>query len=198
MGGCRVKDLRDIPLDALDLNEAARPSAPRVPQATDADRAKGRQLAMIHAGYLRDMARIAAVIDRIEAGDAPPAHLAQIVLSSNMAENYRAFGSLCGQECRILTMHHNIEEHHMFPEVEHRAPSPFAAIVAKLRSEHKIVHELLERLAAAAHDMMQDPGPEGFAELRAIFAHLHKTVASHFHYEETALEEAIGVYLDGI
>ena len=168
-----------------------------MPGASASDRRKGRQLAMIHAGYLRDMARIAAVIERIEAGDTPPAHLAQIVLSSDMAQNYRAFGSLCGQECRILTMHHNIEEHHMFPDLERRATG-FAAVVQKLRDEHRVVHELLERLAAAAHEMMETPGPEGFAELRAIFAKLHAVVASHFKYEETALEEAIGHYLDGI
>lgn len=192
-----MSDLASLSLEALTLDEDARPSAPPIPQATDADRRKGRQLAMIHANYLQDMARIAAVIDRIEAGDTPPAHLAQIVLSTNMAENYRAFGSLCGQECQILNMHHNIEEHHMFPDLETRETG-FAAVVAKLRAEHKVVHELLERLAAAAHDMMDAPDPEGFQALRDIYRRLHLVVQSHFKYEETALEEAIGVYLDGI
>lgn len=191
------QDLSTVPLDALTLDEAARPAAPPLPNATDSDRRKGRQLAMIHAGYLRDMARIAAVIDRIEAGDTPPAHLAQIVLATNMAENYRAFGSLCGQECQILNMHHSIEEHHMFPDLDAKATG-FGAVVAKLRAEHKVVHELLERLATASQGMMQTPDANGFAQLRDIYRQLHTVVQSHFKYEETALEEAIGVYLDGI
>ena len=192
-----TQDLSSLPLDALSLNEAARPTAPVLPHATKADRRKGRHLAMIHAGYLRDMARIAAVIDRIEAGSTPPAHLAQIVLATDMAQNYRAFGSLCGQECQILNMHHNIEEQRMFPDLERRA-SGFVAVVAKLRAEHAVVHELLERLAAASQQIMDAPDPDGFTQLRAIFAALHGVVASHFKYEETALEEAIGVYLDGL
>lgn len=192
-----MPDLSSHPLHELSLDEAARPAAPPLPDATDGHRRKGRQLAVIHAGYLRDMARIAAVIARIEAGDTPPAHLAQIVLATDMAQNYRAFGSLCGQECQILNMHHSIEEHHMFPDLEARATG-FGAVVAKLRAEHKVVHELLERLAAAAHGMMQTPDADSFAALRDIYRQLHMVVQSHFKYEETALEEAIGVYLDGI
>jgi len=166
-------ELHSTPLADLTLNEAARPSAPKVPQATDADRSKGRQLAMMHRHYLQDMARIKMVIDRIEAGDAPPAELSQIVLNTDMAQNYRAFGSLCGQQCHVLTMHHNIEEAHMFPGIDAAAPSGFAAVVAKLRAEHKVVHELLDRLAAAAQTLDQSPTESTFTQVRAIFDKLH-------------------------
>jgi len=192
-----MTDLSATPLDELSVEAGTRPSAPALSQVTDAQREKGRHLAAIHAHYLQDMARLATVIDRIEAGDSPPAHLAQIVLATDMAQNFAAFGNLCGQGCQMLAMHHNIEEHHMFPEVEAKAP-PFAALIARLREEHKVVHELLNRLAACAGRLTQSPDADGFAETRAVFDALHRAIQSHFGYEERALEAAIGVYVERI
>lgn len=190
-------DLSSMPLDALDVETGTRPSAPALPHVTDAQRRKGRQLAAIHRHYLQDLARIRAVIDRIEAGDTPPAHLAQIVLASDMAQNFAAFGNLCGQGCQMLAMHHNIEQHHMFPEIEAKAP-PFAALIARLREEHEVVHELLNRLADCAARLTRSPDADGFAETRDVFKALLRAIQSHFRYEETELESAIGVYIERI
>lgn len=192
-----MNDLSQTPLDALDVEAGTRPQAPKLENVTKAQRAKGQHLAAIHAHYLSDMARISMVIDRIEAGDTPPAHLAQIVLASDMAQNFAAFGNLCGQGCQMLAMHHNIEEHHMFPEIEGKA-APFAALIARLREEHKVVHELLDRLANCAERLVNQPDADGFAETRATYQALHRAIQSHFGYEERELESAIGVYVDRI
>ena len=96
-----MTELSNQPLDQLSLDEAARPTAPPVPEATDAHRRQGRQLAAIHRHYLMEIAQIGAVLARIEARDSPPEDLKRIVLSLDMAENFRAFGSLCGRECQI-------------------------------------------------------------------------------------------------
>ena len=161
-------------LEDLDLDEAARPQAPKIDGAT--------------ADHLR----------RIEAGDAPPEDLRNIVLASDMGQNFRAFGSLCGQECKILTMHHDIEGADMFPRLEAAGGGVFADIVAKLRAEHEVVHELLVRLERAAMALMYDQTEETFADAAAIFRKLETVIRSHFKYEETELAEAIGYYLDGI
>ena len=192
-----MNDITTTPLDDLNVEAGTRPSAPALANVTAAQRAKGRHLAAIHAHYLQDMARLSAVIDRIEAGDSPPEHLKQIVLASDMAQNFAAFGNLCGQGCQMLKMHHNIEEHHMFPEIERKA-APFAAMIARLREEHKVVHELLNRLAACAERLARSPDAEGFAQTRDVFRALLRAIQSHFRYEETELEAAIGVYVEQI
>lgn len=192
-----MSDISDAPLEALSVEFGTRPKAPKLANVTDMQRRKGRQLAAIHRHYLQDMARLSTVIDRIEAGDAPPAHLAQIVLASDMSQNFAAFGNLCGQSCQMLAMHHNIEQHHMFPEIEDKAPA-FAALIARLRAEHEVVHELLNRLAACSQRLTQSPDAEGFAETRATFAALLRAIQSHFGYEERELEWAIGVYVEQI
>jgi len=191
-----MTDYRAAPLEALTVEAGTRPSAPKLDNVTEAQRAKGRGLAAIHRHYLRDMAMIARVIDRIEAGDTPPEALANIVLATDMSQNYRAYGNLCGQGCQMLAMHHDIVETHMFPELADKTPSGFAPLIARLRAEHEVVHALLERLGACAARLSEAPDAAGFAEARATFDALHRAIQSHFGYEERELEAAIGVYLD--
>lgn len=158
-------------------------------------RRQGRQLAAIHSHYLREMGQIGAVLARIEAGDAPPEHLKRLVLSLDMAENYRAFGNLCGRECQVLKFHHDIEGADMFPRIEASGGGRFREIVAKLKAEHEVVHELIVRLGTAADALSQDPTDANFAQAADTFRKLEEVVRSHFKYEETELEEAIGYYL---
>lgn len=193
-----MTDLSNQPLEQLNIDEAARQKAPPVPEATDRHRAQGRQLAAIHRHYLMEMARIGAVLARIEAGDSPPEDLKRIVLSLDMAENFRAFGSLCGRECQILKFHHDIESADMFPRIEAAGGGKFRAVVDKLKAEHAIVHELILRLDRAADALMDDPSDANFRQAATTFIKLEGVVRSHFEYEETELAEAIGYYLGSV
>ncbi len=145
-----------------------------------------------------EMAQIGAVLARIEARDAPPENLRQIVLSLDMAENFRVFGTLCGRECQVLKLHHDIESGDMFPRIAAAGGGMFREVVAKLLSEHEVVHELIVRLGRAAEALAEDPSEENFAQAAATFRKLEEVVRSHFGYEETELEEAIGYYLGTI
>ena len=193
-----MTDLSTQSLQDLSLNEAARPKAPPVPEATDMHRRQGKQLAAIHRHYLQDIAQIAAVLARIEAGETPPEHLKRIVLHLDMAENFRAFGSLCGRECQILKFHHDIEGADMFPRIEAAGGGVFREIVAKLKAEHEVVHELIVRLDQAADALASEASDANFAKAAETFRKLEEIVRSHFRYEETELEEAIGYYLGSI
>lgn len=193
-----MADLSTRALEDLSLNETARPSAPPVPGATDMHRRQGRQLAAIHRHYMMEMAQIAAVLARIEAGDTPPEHLKRIVLSLDMSENLSAFGSICGRECQVLKFHHDIESSDMFPRIEAAGAGMFREIVTKLKAEHEVVHELIMRLERAADALTHDPSADNFARAAAVFRKLEEIVRSHFKYEETELAEAIGYYLGSI
>jgi len=187
-------DLRNVPLSDLSVEDGTRPQRPDLGAVAANQRQSGKHLAAIHRHYLMEMGRIAQVLRRIEAGDAPSTELEHIVLNAEMTQNFRAFGTICGQECKVLTMHHDIEEQSIFPQLHARGSEAMRAIVDRLRAEHLVVHELLERLAAVAHDLAASPDAAQFAEAGAIFDKLWEVVKSHFHYEETTLEEALGFY----
>ena len=187
------RSLRDVPLSDLSVEDGARPEAPIFEGVSDGQKEGGRHLAAIHRYYLADLSRIAQVLRRIKAGDAPPQDLSRIILAADMTQNLRAFGTLCGQQCTVLTMHHNIEEQALFPELHHKGDTALRAVIDRLRAEHEVVHELLERLAASAHELVDDPSPEMFDATGEIFERLVAVVTSHFRYEETELRDALGV-----
>jgi hypothetical protein len=185
-----MSDLAALPLDELTVEGGVRPAAPDL-GGTPADRRQGQRLAMIHAHYRQNVTFIGEVLDRIEAGLDDPAALPAALAAAPMFDNLRRVGTLCGEGCRMLQMHHDIEESHMFPDIDRKAPPGIAAVVVRLREEHQVIHELLRRLDAAAVQLEASPNAETFAAAHAVFDALAAAVESHFGYEETELEEAL-------
>ena len=161
---------------------------------TPEQRRGGWHLAAIHRMHLGDLAEIGRLLERIEAGEEEAQRLAEAVPALQMTRNYRAFGTLCGRECHVLTGHHDIEEYHLFPALSERGDAALRAVVERLIDEHRVVHALLERLEEDAVALIEAPGPEAFAEAKATFRALTDVVRSHFGYEETELADAIGVH----
>lgn len=183
--------------DLRDLKEDERPNAPKLRGVTDAQRAQGGHLAAIHQYHLQEMAQVRALMDRIEADRSAAQTLSEAVGAMTMTGNLRAFGTLCGRECQQLMFHHRAEDGDMFPAVERMGGPAFVAIIAKLRAEHEVVHALLEELATGANALAATPDDATYAALCDTFVRLEAVVKSHFRYEETELEEILGVMMGG-
>lgn len=176
------------------LNEAGRPKAPALEGGGHKARQDGKRLAAIHRMHLRDIVTARQLLDQIESGGTAAAQLVKSIPEMTMTKNYRTFGNLCGRECMVLNMHHNIEEQDMFPRLEMGGDAGISAVVAKLREEHRVVHALIEQLYEAAAILVEGPAPDAYAEARSVFEQLEAVVKSHFKYEETELEEALGLF----
>jgi len=179
----------DIPF----LDDETRPRAPVIADATEADRAHGRRLSLFHRFHLQQMATIARAISALEQGTGDAAALARDIGNMAMLDNFRRVGTLCGQECQMLTLHHTIEDQEIFPRLREQSAG-LKAVIDRLSQEHEIVHTMLERLEQAAIRIVQEPSPQALKDLRAVFDALHAVVASHFGYEENELAEALGYY----
>lgn len=187
----------DLPLQELDVEFGDRPQAPSLAGADTSGHPQS-QLPAIHRMYLMDISRIGALMQQVEAGLAAPSVLAESLRSLDLFDNMRRFGTLCGRECQVLSFHHDAEEHGIFPQLEAQGLAELTAVVARLRAEHEIVHELLIRLESAALALIREPGPESFAETRAIFDRLEQVIRSHFGYEETQLDAPIAQFIGRI
>jgi hypothetical protein len=194
-----MKPLHTGPWDSVSgalsaLDEAGRPKAPALEGGGADARESGRRLAAIHRMHLRDIVTARHLLNKIENGGEGAAALVKAIPAMAMTQNYRNFGNLCGRECMVLNMHHNIEEQDMFPRLEMGGNAGISAVVAKLREEHRVVHALIERLYEAAVTLVDGPAPDAYAEARSVFEQLEAVVKSHFKYEETELEEALGLF----
>jgi iron-sulfur cluster repair protein YtfE (RIC family) len=176
----------DIPF----LDDATRPKAPNLSGVTAAQRAHGRRLSIYHRHHLKELARVRDALDRLQARASAAGEVTERIAGMTMVENYRRFGALCGEGCALLHMHHSIEDAHIFPVV--RTHPAMRAVVDRLSAEHRTVHALLVRLMEVTQGLDR-PDPEALAAARQVFDALERVIVSHFGYEETALEEALGL-----
>lgn len=179
------------------LDDATRPKAPRIGGLTATQRARGTRLAVFHRMHLQQLGQVQRVLAQVEAseagaGAAEAARLGTAISALDMAQNYKLFGNLCGHECQMLTFHHTAEDQALFPVLQARGTEGLRKVVDRLQAEHLVVHNLIEELEAAALHLMRNPDAAGFADVKARFLTLDKVVRSHFGYEETELEEALG------
>ena len=183
--------------DLYDLNVEfdERPSMPALGNVTEAEHRAGLHLAAIHRMHLRDMQRLAHILEQVEQGGVLPEVFASEVSNVELSRNMRIFGTMCGRECQVLTFHHDAEEHMIFPQLEQQNIQALNRVVDRLKQEHLIVHELITRLETAAQALVQNPDEHNFARTKATFAQLHTVVISHFGYEETELREALGRFV---
>lgn len=180
-------------LDIKFLDDATRPPVPVLENLTEAQRAPGHHLRMIH-DHLRDnMKTLAKLIERANAHEVTPVEIAAEANEMAILANYRRFGNLCGQHCGIVNTHHTIEDRHLFPVLAEQGPA-FKAIADRLTAEHVVVHELLERLVDALNALATEPSPSRYTDARDIYHALERVLLSHLGWEEEAMGDALGYF----
>lgn len=176
------------------LDDRTRPKAPKLEGATAQHELPGQHLKMIHRYHLMQLSQVQKALDEIAAGLPKQAELTQTLANLEMQKTMRMFGNLCGQECEMLNAHHDIESQMLFPVLHERGNEGIKKVVERLMAEHEIVHHFLQELESRNIANSQYSTPESFDALKETFLALEKIIHSHFKYEETELEVAIGFY----
>lgn len=179
------------------LDDATRPPSPKLEGLTEAQRQPGQHLKMIHDHLRQNMEVLRRLIDRAAAGEVSADEVATETGGLAMIANFRRFGTLCGQYCQFVSMHHAIEDQAIFPALGQQGEA-FRKIAERLRAEHVVVHELLLRLVAALEALAQDPGDTKFAAARTLYETLERVLLSHLGYEEEAMGDALGYFGIGV
>lgn len=179
------------------LDDATRPPPQKLDGLTEGQREPGRHLRMIHDHLRHNMVTLGQLIERASTGTVTREQIADETGNLAMVANYRRFGNLCGQHCQIVNTHHSIEDYAIFPALAQQG-SAFKAIADRLRAEHVVVHELLERLVDALNAMVGEPTQARFEETRTVYHALERVLLSHLGYEEDAMGDALGYFGIGV
>jgi hemerythrin-like domain-containing protein len=180
-------------LDIAFLDDATRPTVPKLEGVSARQKEAGEHLRQIH-DHLRDnMRTIRILMERAAEGRASPAEIAEETDNLAMIANYRRFGNLCGQHCQIVNAHHSIEDSHVFPALAAQSEG-YARVTERLAAEHVVVHELLLRQIDALNAMVTTPSARSFADAREVYEALERVLASHLGYEEEQIGDALGYF----
>ena len=193
-----MRNMKQKALNDLHVEFGERPLMEPMDGVTEQHRKAGAHLAAIHRMHLRDMAYIGRLLEQIKAGEQSPKRLVEVISTVSLTENMKTFGTLCGRECQVLNFHHNAEETAIFPQLEQQQIASLSRVVARLRQEHFVVHELIERLEQASYQLVSEQCPANFDETQAVFNQLFTVVKSHFGYEERELRDALGKFVPHI
>lgn len=180
-------------LDIAFLDDATRPTVPKLTDVTAAQRRAGEHLKEIHDHLRENVNALRALIERAAQGQATPADIAAETDAMAMVANFRRFGNLCGQYCQFVNAHHSIEDAHLFPALASQSDG-YRRVTERLQAEHGVVHELLLRQIDSLNALAAAPGPETFLAAREVFDALERVLVSHLGYEEDQIGDALGYF----
>ena len=172
------------------FDDADRPRAPQHPGAptTAAGREGAQFLVAVHDHLRAELAQAVravglAVRDRRRAADARA-----LVRDLAGEVDPAAVASYCRRWCRVVEMHHRIEDAAMFPDLAH-ADGELQPVLDRLSHEHAVLHELLVRLDALLVDLLE--GRDAAGEVARALTEVEQGLLSHLAYEERELVDAI-------
>lgn len=172
-------------------DESARPTGPARAAGTtytDSGRRDGQALVQIHDHLRGELAQLRDLVEQVGHGNRDIGEVRSLISTMTMRQNSWTLGTYCETYCRIVTVHHTIEDQRMFPNL--RAADPgLGPVVDRLEEEHHAIAAVLERVDAAMVGLVGRPGDLG--EVQAAVDLLSDTLLSHLSYEERELVEPL-------
>jgi Hemerythrin HHE cation binding domain len=175
--------------------ESTRPTGPAVPEEstyTVAQRESAQHLVDVHDHLRAELAQIRDLVRQVAAGAVDVGAARSAIGVMTMRQNNWTLGAYCASYCRVVTMHHTLEDRSMLPHL--RAADPrLAPVVDRLQQEHRVIHEVLNRVDAALVALVRpdDNGGQGMQQLQHAVDLLTDTLLSHLSYEERELVEPL-------
>lgn len=174
-------------------DESTRPTAPVSDGVPGAGTGSGAQLVAIHDHLRAELAHLRDLVERVGAGTTELADARSTLATMTLRQNNWALGSYCASYCRMLTMHHTIEDQSMFPMLR-RADARLGPVLDRLQEEHVWIHGLVDGVDAALVALAMEP--TAVDRVRSAVDALDAHLRSHLGYEEHELvgplERSIG------
>jgi hemerythrin-like domain-containing protein len=149
----------------------------------------GQQMLLaVHEHLRQELARLRDVIEEVREGRSTAAEASSYLNAMTMRQNYWTLGAFCAAYCRVVSMHHAIEDQQLFRDLED-ADGSLGSVLARLKQEHEGIAEVLGEVDAALVAMVSDE--ERLDETESAVEHCDALLA-HLKYEEKQLLEPIG------
>ncbi len=173
------------------LDEAKRPHV--APTESGPVTAIGREsqetLLQVHEHLRTELAEIREAAAQVATGALDPAAARTLLNRMALRQNYWTLGAFCAQYCRVVSIHHTIEDYQMFPSLR-REDKALVPVLDRLHWEHEVIAEQIDRVDRALVAMMNDPAR--ITEVQRAADELGDMLLSHLAYEEDQLLGPLG------
>jgi hypothetical protein len=172
-------------------DESTRPGAPVVDGEqvySAAGGSDGQHLIDVHDNLRSELARLRDLVGQVAAGSRSVGEARDLISTLTMRQNNWTLGTYCETYCRIVTVHHTLEDRGMFPRIR-QADAGLATVVDRLAEEHEAIAGVLDRVDRALVDLVADP--DRLDDVQRAVDLLTDTLLSHLSYEERVLVEPL-------
>jgi hemerythrin-like domain-containing protein len=152
-------------------------------------RAGQQTLLAVHQHLRQELWKLQDVMTEVAEGRTSAAEARSYLNQMTMRQNYWTLGAFCAAYCRVVSVHHAIEDQSMFPDLK-AADQSLAPILERLREEHERIAEILHEVDAELVAMIEDD--QRLEGARDAVQHLGDTLVAHLQKEEDQLLEPIG------
>jgi alkanesulfonate monooxygenase SsuD/methylene tetrahydromethanopterin reductase-like flavin-dependent oxidoreductase (luciferase family) len=152
-------------------------------------RAGQQTLLAIHQHLRQELSNLRDVIEEVRGGRTTAAAARSYLNTMTMRQNYWTLGAFCAAYCRVVSVHHAIEDQSLFPDLK-AADQSLGPVLERLQHEHEGIARVLGEVDAALVKMVQDD--ERLDATQTAVDHLSDALLAHLKYEEEQLLEPIG------
>jgi hypothetical protein len=152
-------------------------------------RAGQQTLVAIHQHLRQELARLREVIVEVGQGRTTAAAARSYLNDMTMRQNYWTLGAFCSAYCRVVSVHHAIEDQQLFPDLR-AADQSLGPVLERLRADHEAIATLLGEIDASLVAMVERS--HRLDETQAAVTRLSEALLEHLKLEEDALLEPIG------
>jgi hypothetical protein len=175
-------------------DESARPTRTASPADvtyTRVGRAIGSHLITVHDHLRGELESIRTLVASVEAGAVSAGEAVALFDEFSVRQNNWTIGAYCAAYCRMVALHHGLEDDAIFPHLR-SCEKDLEPVIDRLSEEHTIIHDVLDNLNRALVELVANP--EDFTDLRRAVDILTDTLLSHLSYEEHELVEPLARY----
>jgi Hemerythrin HHE cation binding domain len=141
-----------------------------------------RQLKLIHQMLRNDLTTCRELAVEVAAG-APSEHIRDRIAEVRQNSPLSTLQVNCLYHCRIVHMHHGIEDADMFPALRRSNPD-LGAVVDRLESDHRDISTLLDAVDSSARDLDDAPASGARGHLVTALRDLATRLLEHLAFEE--------------
>ena len=153
------------------------------------EQAAGRHLIDVHDQLRAELTQLRDIVQQVADGTANPAAARSFIARMTIRQNNWTLGTFCETYCRVVTQHHTLEDHSVFPHLRQRDPR-LVPVLDRLHQEHETIADLLERVDGALVSLVAGER-QGMDAVRGAIDLLTDALLSHFAYEERELIEPL-------
>jgi hemerythrin-like domain-containing protein len=146
-------------------------------------------LLAVHQHLRQELAKLRDVIQEVREGRASATDARTYLNTMTMRQNYWTLGAFCAAYCRVVSLHHAIEDQQLFTDLRAKDQS-LGPILDRLQHEHEGIAKVLREIDAALVAMVEDD--KHLDDTQDAVDHLSDALLAHLKYEEDQLLEPIG------